>query len=816
MWSTDLLQHTTHVYMFICFCNNALFMATAVSSTSLRTLRFKFNNLSPFSPPNGFLRLRRTSRCGGARWSMFVKAPPTLKNGVLTFNGRDTLLGVPENVLLTPCSDSAAFLGALSSQTSSRHVFKLGLIQGARLLSLFRFKIWWMIPRVGSSGKDIPAETQMLLLEAREEPNFAEPDGNTAYVLFLPILDGEFRSSLQGNIANELEVCVETGDSAGDSAKNGPGSSRAVLVNYGSNPFELIKESMKILQKYSGTFALRETKQLPGMLDWFGWCTWDAFYQDVNPQGIRDVLKSLSEGGTPARFLIIDDGWQDTANEFQKEGEPLREGTQFGARLMSIRENEKFRKASNYDSSGKPHSLKDFVSDIKETFGLKYVYVWHALMGYWGGLHPNCPGTQKYNPTVKFPQLSIGNLAHRRDIAMERMEEYGVGMVDPERIFEFYDDLHSYLVSQDVDGVKVDVQNILETVATGSGGRVSLARIFHQSLEKSISNNFRDNSIICCMAQSTDSLYSANTSAITRASDDYYPNNPTTQTLHIAAVAFNSLLFGEVFVPDWDMFYSLHDSAEFHAIARAVGGCGVYVSDKPGKHDFEILKRLVLPDGAVLRAKYPGRPSRDCLFVDPVMDGKSLMKIWNHNKFCGVLAVFNCQGAGAWPGLENTVQRDGLELTGDISPADIEYLTEIDLQPQTGDFAVFSFKSGFLFRVSLYGKLTVKLKTLQCDVFTVSPIKSYNEDLQFAPLGLINMYNSGGAIDAVEAINDPSFNKIRIRGRGEGVFGAYMSSEPKVCYVNMEEVHFNFSSEEHFLTVIVPIGTTSWEIDINH
>ncbi|KAL1566900.1 galactinol--sucrose galactosyltransferase [Salvia divinorum] len=790
-------------------------MATAVSSTSLRTLRFKFNNLSPFSPnkflPNGFLRLRRR-RCGG-RWSMFVKTPPAVKNGVLSFNGRDTLLGVPENVVLTPCSDSAAFLGALSSKTNSRHVFKLGLIEEARLLSLFRFKIWWMIPRVGSSGRDIPAETQMLLLEAREEPNSAEPDGNTAYVLFLPILDGEFRSSLQGNLANELEVCVETGDST----KNGPGSSRAVLVNYGSNPFELIKESMKILQKYSGTFALRETKQLPGMLDWFGWCTWDAFYQDVNPQGIRDGLKSLSEGGTPARFLIIDDGWQDTANEFQKEGEPFREGSQFGGRLMSIRENEKFRKASNYDSSGKPRSLKDFVSDIKENFGLKYVYVWHALMGYWGGLHPNCPGTQKYNPTVKFPQQSIGNLAHRRDIAMDRMEEYGVvGMVDPERIFEFYDDLHSYLVSQDVDGVKVDVQNILETVATGSGGRVSLARIFHQSLEKSISNNFQDNSIICCMAQSTDSLYSANTSAITRASDDYYPNNPTTQTLHIAAVAFNSLFFGEVFVPDWDMFYSLHDSAEFHAIARAVGGCGVYVSDKPGKHDFEILKRLVLPDGAVLRAKYPGRPSRDCLFADPVMDGKSLMKIWNLNKFCGVLAVFNCQGAGAWPGLENTMQRDGLELTGDISPTDIEYLTEIDLQARTGEFAVFSFKSGFLSRVSLHGKLTVKLKTLQCDVFTVSPIKWYNEELQFAPLGLINMYNSGGAIDAVEAINDHSFKKIRIRGRGEGVFGAYMSWEPKVCYVNMEEVQFNFSSEEHFLSIIVPIGTTSWEIDIHH
>lgn len=45
-------------------------------------------------------------------------------------------------------------------------------------------------------------------------------------------------------------------------------------------------------------------------------------------------------------------------------------------------------------------------------------------------------------------------------------------------------------------------------------------------------------------------------------------------------------------------------------------------SDKPGHHDFEILKKLVLGDGSVLRAKYPGRPSRDCLFNDPVMDQK--------------------------------------------------------------------------------------------------------------------------------------------------------------------------------------------------
>lgn len=44
-------------------------------------------------------------------------------------------------------------------------------------------------------------------------------------------------------------------------------------------------------------------------------------------------------------------------------------------------------------------------------------------------------------------------------------------------------------------------------------------------------------------------------------------------------------------------------------------------SDKPGHHNFELLKKLVLPDGSVLRAQLPGRPTRDCLFADPARDG---------------------------------------------------------------------------------------------------------------------------------------------------------------------------------------------------
>ena len=33
--------------------------------------------------------------------------------------------------------------------------------------------------------------------------------------------------------------------------------------------------------------------QLPSFVDWFGWCTWDAFYTDVTAEGVKQGLKRL-------------------------------------------------------------------------------------------------------------------------------------------------------------------------------------------------------------------------------------------------------------------------------------------------------------------------------------------------------------------------------------------------------------------------------------------------------------------------------------------------------------------------------------------
>lgn len=83
----------------------------------------------------------------------------------------------------------------------------------------FRFKLWWMTQRMGSSGRDVPLETQFMLVECKEEAEEAAAaeqgenggGGETVYTVFLPLLEGQFRAVLQGNERDEIEICLESG-----------------------------------------------------------------------------------------------------------------------------------------------------------------------------------------------------------------------------------------------------------------------------------------------------------------------------------------------------------------------------------------------------------------------------------------------------------------------------------------------------------------------------------------------------------------------------------------------------------------------------
>ncbi|CAD6212482.1 unnamed protein product [Miscanthus lutarioriparius] len=145
----------------------------------------------------------------------------------------------------------------------------------------------------------------------------------------------------------------------------------------------------------------------------------------------------------------------------------------FASRLTGIKENAKFqkkeKKTTDDDKDGGEQQsqmpgLKLLVEEAKRDHGVKYVYVWHAMAGYWGGVKPAAEGMEHYESALAYPVQSPGVMGNQLDIVMDSLSVLGLGLVHPRRELSFYDELHSYLASCGMDGVKVDAQNIIETL----------------------------------------------------------------------------------------------------------------------------------------------------------------------------------------------------------------------------------------------------------------------------------------------------------------------------------------------------------------
>ncbi|KAF8010949.1 hypothetical protein BT93_J1550 [Corymbia citriodora subsp. variegata] len=729
-------------------------------------------------------------------------------------DGHPFLSGVPSNVVATPSpyggkaavagSSPGCFVGFDADEAESRHVAPVGRLRDIRFMSIFRFKVWWTTHWVGSKGRDLESETQLVMLE--------RSDSGRPYVLLLPLLEGPFRASLQPGHDDYIDICVESGSTKVASSKF-----RAVLyMQAGEDPFALVKDAIKVARAHLGTFRLLEEKTPPGIVDKFGWCTWDAFYLTVHPQGIWDGVAGLVEGGCPPGLVLIDDGWQSIGHDsdpITKEGiNQTVAGEQMPCRLLKFQENYKFRDyISPKGRRGGPKGMGAFIKDLKEEFGsVEYVYVWHALAGYWGGLRPQVPGLP--DCTVIKPKLSPGLDITMVDLAVDKIVSTGVGLVPPEQADQMYEGLHSHLESVGIDGVKVDVIHLLEMLCEDYGGRVELAKAYYRALTDSVNKHFKGNGVIASMEHCNDFMF-LGTEAITlgRVGDDFWCTDPSgdpngtfwLQGCHMVHCAYNSLWMGNFIHPDWDMFQSTHPCAEFHAASRAISGGPIYVSDSVGKHNFQLLKTLVLPDGSILRCEYYALPTRDCLFEDPLHDGKTMLKIWNYNKYTGVIGAFNCQGGG-WSRESRQNQcfsQFSNTVTSKTNPKDIEWNSGKNPIPIEGaqGFAMYMYKSKKLSLSKSSEDMEISLEPFNFELITVSPVTVLTgKPVQFAPIGLANMLNTGGAIQSLSFKGDA----VEAGVRGAGEMRAYASVEPSACKINGRDVPFEY--DERMVIVQVP------------
>nr|XP_043606916.1 probable galactinol--sucrose galactosyltransferase 5 [Erigeron canadensis] len=731
-------------------------------------------------------------------------------------NGHSILSDVPLNVNTTCCGENASgsFIGFDALEASSRHVVPIGKLSGIRFMSIFRFKLWWATHWVGSKGRDLEHETQMVMLE--------NSDSGRPYVLILPLLEGPFRASIQPGKDDFMDVCVESGSTqVCDSFFKS-----VIYMQAGPDPYSLVKKAMKVVREHLETFRLLEEKTPPGIIDKFGWCTWDAFYLKVHPHGVMEGVKGLVEGGCPPGFVIIDDGWQSVACDdhlIDSEGINTTADTceqmTMACRLTKFIENRKFRDYQSSRSEGPKNGLGAFVRDLKEEFkSVDYVYVWQALCGYWCGIRPNVPGLPQ--SSIVKPILSPGLEKTMEDHAFDKIVNNGVGLVPPDKVDQLFEGLYSHLDSAGIDGVKVDYIHLLEMLCEDYGGRVELAKAYFKALTSSVRNHLKGNGVIASMEQGNDFMFLGTEAiALGRVGDDFWtdstgdPNGTFwLQGCHMVHCAYNSLWMGNFIQPDWDMFQSTHPCAEFHAASRAISGGPIYISDTVGKHNFDLLKSLALPDGSILRCQSYALPTRDCLFEDPLHDGKTMLKIWNLNKFTGVIGAFNCQGGG-WS-REARANKGFSEcscvVTSTFRPTDVEWqngkspINVDDVQA----FGIYMFQEKKLILAKPGDNIKIALEPFKFELATVSPVTVLGHNsIQFAPIGLINMLNSGGAIQSVafkSGVDGTCMVHVGMKGAGE--MRAFASKEPSGCYINGENVEFNY--EEHMVVVDVSWPTT--------
>lgn len=612
-----------------------------------------------------------------------------------------------------------------ADRPAAEHVFSIGKLPTLkRFLVCYRRSAWWMEAAFGTETSQVPPETQFLLIETTQDD----------YLLIIPLIHEPFRMSLYGSETEGLQLKAQTGN---------PNVTGQALVGLfaavGNNPYTLVAESARYVMSHLGTGRLRAEKSVPAFVDTFGWCTWDAFYQGVSHESVMAGLQSFADVGCQPRYLIVDDGWQDIDDQ---------------GRLHSFAANAKF-----------PGGLRRTIQRAKADYGLAHFLVWHAVNGYWNG-------------------CGVTGYATREVNEMYQPESFGTKRqtttLQPQDVYRFYNDFHAALRQEGVDGVKIDNQASIESLAQADQNRVGLMRSFHTALEGTANTHFRGD-LINCMSCSNDMLYSALNSTVTRTSDDFFPAQPETHGRHLHTNAYIGLWFGEFVLPDWDMFQSGHAMGALHAMARAVSGGPVYVSDKPAEHDAELLTKLVLPDGRILRAALPGRPTRDCLFTDPLTESV-LLKVFNHNAGSGVIGAFN-------------IRADG-DIAGRISPRDV-----VGLVGQR--FAVYRHSTAELRILTSDEDWPLELPPLCGDLFTISPVEQ-----GVAPLGLVNMFNSGGSIQSRDWLMEGLYH---VRLVGAGHFLIYSEPQPQALIFNGQEIDYTYQANRlqfelpHDGTIIVKV-----------
>lgn len=627
------------------------------------------------------------------------------------------LLGLPADVRQEQLGEGTFYIFS-GDRLREGSLSGLELAGVKRYVALERYKLWWVRPTFGTTEFAFPFETQFVLWETE--------DGR--YGVALPLVSGDLRAFFKGGDAT---LRLEWNGALGDAFPAAAGLLYAVIED---DPYVACETAILELATVSKRFRLRAAKSVPAFVDQLGWCTWDAFYHEVSAEKVLAGLETFADRDVPIRYVILDDGWQ-TVDDKKK--------------LLSF----------DPVPAKFPEGLDGLIAQARAHFGIEHFGVWHTLQGYWQGVSPDGPLGASFQ------------IASTADGARS--------LVHPDDIARFFQEFHDHLRRAGVDFVKVDNQSSLENFTNGLFGRGTAMRAYQHALQGSTFTHFKGG-LIHCMCHGSDVAYNMLASTVWRNSDDFFPKQPESHQFHVHANAMNNLWSSQFSVPDWDMFQSHHEHGAFHAASRAISGGPIYVSDRPGEQNAEVLRRLCDDEGRLYRCPAPAMPARDCLFTNCLTENR-LLQIVNASDPAETHAVtgfFHCNQGG--------------------QPVTDQWQVDSNPFVDADEVAVYSFRTGTLSRLhgaELSTRQAITLRPLEFELIAIAPVLASS----VACIGLLEKYNAGGAVEREEF--SAATRRYEVSLRGSGTAGFYCASEPAEVLVDDEQAEFDYDAASGFLTV---------------
>ena len=577
----------------------------------------------------------------------------------------------------------------------------------ARGMATKRFKIYWTAPVFFSDYRLLGPANQLMLWRQTEGQD---------YHLLVPLAGG----GMLGEVGvSEIEWRPEFRVTA-SSYDPELAPRRFPLFAYaaGRDPYRLPREVYETAFAATGQYGrLRWQKPYPEVFRSLGWCSWNAYGQEVTADKIVQSVRSMREKQIPLGFVLVDDGW------------------------LSVRD----QKLTAFDGAGTkfPGGMGALARRLREEHKVPHVGVWHTLQGYWNGVADGSALAREYR---MFKGLEGKLLPDPREGRGEK----------------FYEDWFRLLKGWGYDFVKVDGQGNNVKFTDGLMPLFDSGGGSHRNLQTAAAKFFGDGSqggaglgLINCMEMSLENVYNWHASNVARSSDDYQPELKHNPKDHVYQNAYNAYWIANFAYPDWDMFQSHDEAAEYHAAARAVSGGPVYFTDEPGKERPEILKRLALSDGRLLRPDEPGQVTRDLLLNDPSIERvplKVFARVTRPGLSAGVVAAFN-------------VNKTVFGVSGGLRAEDVEWGSK---HPQNvaayrrgdGRVTVFPIKPPALY---------FDLGENGFDLFTLAAVEG-----DVAVFGLLDKYLSPAAV--VSVTRGAGGTAVRLAEAGD--FGAWVWRAP--------------------------------------